>query len=220
MAAWRMTQAAVAQYLGTDQTVKNPSRVVRLAGTVSDPPPHKQERGYVTELTSLNITGNGEVCGESFAASFPYTESEVKMPPPATRNPRADTSGSVPIYVIKAAFDAIPALMGKGHYSAWLDISMCAKAANPSCFPEFDEWQRRSDRYDPTEDSSTGRLAKTRAKDRISACSPMLKAAMSGGGRMMPTCTSGGARNRRNVRRTNIRHSVMMIQSIQLSMRR
>ena len=45
MAAWRMTQAAVAQHLGTDQTVKNPSRVVRLAGTVSDPSPHKQERG-------------------------------------------------------------------------------------------------------------------------------------------------------------------------------
>ena len=155
-----MTQAAVAQHLGTDQTVKNPSRVVRLAGTVSDPSPHKQERGYVTELTSLNITGNGEMCGKSFAASFPYTESEVKMPPPATRNPRADTSGSVPIYVIKAAFDAIPALMGKGHYSAWLDISMCAKAANPSCFPEFDEWQRRSDRYDPTEDSFDWPLSK------------------------------------------------------------
>ena len=160
MAAWRMTQAAVAQYLGTDQTVKNPSRVDRLAGSISYPPPHKQERGYVTELTSLNITDNGEVCGESFAASFPYTEPEVKMPPPVTRNPQADTSGSVPIYVIKAAFDAIPTLMGKGHYNAWLDISMCAKAANSSCFPEFDEWQRRSDRYDPKKDSLGWPLSK------------------------------------------------------------
>ena len=64
----------------------------------------------------------------------------------------------------------------------WLDISMCAKAANPSCFPEFDEWQRRVNRYDPTAIRSTGRLAKTRAKGRISACSPMPKMAMSGGG--------------------------------------
>jgi hypothetical protein len=36
--------AALAQHFGTDVTVKNPSRIDRLAGTISYPPAHKQAR--------------------------------------------------------------------------------------------------------------------------------------------------------------------------------
>jgi hypothetical protein len=115
MAAWRSTQEGVAQQLGTDSTVTNPSRVLRLAGTVSYPSARKQARGYVAEQTSLDRTGNSDVCKDSFAASFPYTEPTVAMPPIIVRNPLPDALGSVPIYVIQAAFDAIPALMGKGN---------------------------------------------------------------------------------------------------------
>jgi hypothetical protein len=68
MAAWRAGQVGLAQHLGTDEAVQNPSRCVRLAGTVSYPFPHKQKRGYVTEVTSLQRTENDAVGGNSFKA--------------------------------------------------------------------------------------------------------------------------------------------------------
>ena len=40
--------------LGTD-AVQNASRLMRLAGTVSYPPPKKQARGYITELVTLQL---------------------------------------------------------------------------------------------------------------------------------------------------------------------
>ena len=52
---------------------------------------------------------------------------------------------------IEAAFEAIPALMGANNRNLWLDISQCARDANPNSFPEFDTWQRGSDRYHQNE---------------------------------------------------------------------
>src|SRR6476659_2580302 len=51
--AVRHTKEGVIQHFGCDKMVKNPARVLRLAGSVSYPPRHKRERGYITELTSL-----------------------------------------------------------------------------------------------------------------------------------------------------------------------
>ena len=75
------------------------------------------------------------------------------MPPKIVRDPMQDTGGNVPLKVIEAAFDAIPALVGNGNRDIWLDISQCARDANPNSFAEFDTWQRGSDRYNPKEDS-------------------------------------------------------------------
>jgi hypothetical protein len=150
MAAWTSTQSALAQKFGTDQTIKNSSRVLRLAGSISYPPPLKQMRGYVTELTSL-VNGGSDVCKDSFAASFPYTAPPIEMPPVIAKDPLRDALGYVPLNVIQAAFAAIPALMGKGTRLKWLDIAQCARDANPNCFAEFDEWQRQSDRYKPND---------------------------------------------------------------------
>jgi hypothetical protein len=147
MAQWRFTQAGLAQHFGTDQSVKNPSRVDRLAGTVSYPPPHKQERGYVTEVTALNSHVNGEVCSRSFVASFPVIKPPAVMPPPITSMTLADISGQVPRHVVEAALAAIPPILGQGKRDVWLDIAMCVKDANSNCFAEFDCWQRGSDRY-------------------------------------------------------------------------
>jgi hypothetical protein len=41
--------------LGSDPAVLNPSRIMRLAGTVSYPKPDKVEKGYISELVSLRI---------------------------------------------------------------------------------------------------------------------------------------------------------------------
>jgi len=53
MALWRETQAAIAGHFGSDRTVINPSRIMRVGGTVSYPAKHKQERGYAKELTAI-----------------------------------------------------------------------------------------------------------------------------------------------------------------------
>jgi len=45
---------ALMKLLGTD-AVQNPSRVMRLAGTISYPSAKKQTRGYVAELTTLRV---------------------------------------------------------------------------------------------------------------------------------------------------------------------
>ena len=44
MMKWSATQEALAQEFGTDSTVTNPSRVLRLAGTVSHPSERKRKR--------------------------------------------------------------------------------------------------------------------------------------------------------------------------------
>jgi hypothetical protein len=48
----RAANTSLKELLGTD-AVQNPDRVLRLAGTVSYPPPDKQAKGYVTELVTL-----------------------------------------------------------------------------------------------------------------------------------------------------------------------
>lgn len=50
----RNANTALKTLLGTDD-VENPSRVMRLAGTISYPPPDKGERGYIAELVTLHI---------------------------------------------------------------------------------------------------------------------------------------------------------------------
>lgn len=53
--AWTETQRAIAATLKTDPAVINPSRIMRLAGTINWPKPKKQAKGYVAELTRLNV---------------------------------------------------------------------------------------------------------------------------------------------------------------------
>lgn len=53
LAAWREMQCTIAAHFGSDKTVVNPSRIMRVAGTVAYPATHKRERGYIKELTTL-----------------------------------------------------------------------------------------------------------------------------------------------------------------------
>ncbi|MEC7160298.1 MAG: AAA family ATPase, partial [Pseudomonadota bacterium] len=53
MEAWRDMQTRIAAHFRSDRKVVNPSRIMRVSGTVSWPAPHKVQRGYVSELTSL-----------------------------------------------------------------------------------------------------------------------------------------------------------------------
>ncbi len=53
MAAWREMQVTIARHFASDATVINPSRIMRVGGTVSHPSAQKQGRGYVSELTTI-----------------------------------------------------------------------------------------------------------------------------------------------------------------------
>jgi len=60
MALWRDTQVAIAAQFGSDEKVVNPSRIMRIGGTVSYPAKHKQERGYTQELTTIRTEYDDE----------------------------------------------------------------------------------------------------------------------------------------------------------------
>lgn len=51
---WRRMQADIAAHFRSDDKVINPSRIMRIGGTVSYPAKHKQERGYVKEVATIN----------------------------------------------------------------------------------------------------------------------------------------------------------------------
>ncbi len=53
LTAWRQMQETVAAHFNSDRTVVNPSRIMRIGGTVSYPFKHKVERGYVKQITGI-----------------------------------------------------------------------------------------------------------------------------------------------------------------------
>ena len=53
LSAWAAIQKTIANKFKTDKTVSNPSRIMRVPGTISFPPERKQARGYVTEIVTL-----------------------------------------------------------------------------------------------------------------------------------------------------------------------
>lgn len=60
MEAWTATQKAIAATLRTDASVVNPSRIMRIAGTVNWPKPKKVSKGYIQEVTQLRIYSQDE----------------------------------------------------------------------------------------------------------------------------------------------------------------
>ncbi|MGB2409714.1 MAG: hypothetical protein ACPH9T_12370 [Paracoccaceae bacterium] len=52
---WSNRQLDLAKRYKTDPAVSNPSRIMRVAGTVSYPDLTKQARGYVNELTEMRV---------------------------------------------------------------------------------------------------------------------------------------------------------------------
>jgi hypothetical protein len=79
--AWRDVQQSISAVLGTDPTVVNPSRIMRVAGTVSWPNADKQGRGYIPELVTLRTefsTDREPVPFERMMRAFPA--SAVRTP--------------------------------------------------------------------------------------------------------------------------------------------
>ena len=58
MKVWRETQQRIASNFKTDPSVINPSRIMRVPGTVSYPSGKKRAQGYIDELVVLQIYPN------------------------------------------------------------------------------------------------------------------------------------------------------------------
>lgn len=74
MDAWRQVQRSIAASLGTDPVVINPSRIMRVAGTVSWPNEDKRSRGYVEEYVTMRTefsTDRDPVPFERMMRAFP-----------------------------------------------------------------------------------------------------------------------------------------------------
>lgn len=72
--AWRETQQSIANSLKTDAVVINPSRIMRVAGTVSWPSTKKVEKGYTPELVTMRTqfsTDRDPVPFERMMRAFP-----------------------------------------------------------------------------------------------------------------------------------------------------
>lgn len=93
--AWRDMQKRIAASLKTDPMVVNPSRIMRVAGTVSWPNSDKQAKGYVPELVTYRTefsTDRDPVEFDRMLRAFPQTIAP-------------DTSGSFDIDLGKQAMD-------------------------------------------------------------------------------------------------------------------
>mgnify|MGYP001193318709 FL=1 len=55
LAKWRTCQKQLAERLDRDTSITNPTRIMRVAGTVSYPNEHKQQKGYMQELVTLKV---------------------------------------------------------------------------------------------------------------------------------------------------------------------
>lgn len=72
--AWKDVQKSIAALLNTDATVVNPSRIMRVAGTVSWPNQDKQAKGYTPEVVTMRTqfsTDRDPVPFERMMRAFP-----------------------------------------------------------------------------------------------------------------------------------------------------
>lgn len=76
--AWRTLQINMAARFGSDGVVVNPSRIMRLAGTVTYPSEKKRAKGYVSEVATLGTKKTGPaVSYDRLSALFPATQSKA-----------------------------------------------------------------------------------------------------------------------------------------------
>lgn len=89
LAAWRDMQATIARHFASDSSVINPSRIMRVAGSVSWPFAKKRERGYVDEITTIRTKYDEarapvtlDQMARVFSASAAPTLSQAATPAP------------------------------------------------------------------------------------------------------------------------------------------
>lgn len=162
LVAWRDMQKRLAQYFGTDRSVHNPSRIMRLAGTISYATKKKQARGYVTELTRLEYVSDSQVETASFYGAFPELEQPVQTEEPDLGHGIPDLS-DVPLAVLHRAFSFITDWDDR---DTWRNMGCAAKEANSAeGRTAWDTWSRHSlAKYNANDQSTTWKSLKASGK--------------------------------------------------------
>ena len=97
--AWRATQCSIAAALKTDEKVVNPSRIMRVAGTVSWPNKDKTAKGYVPELVTMRTDFSSD------RDPVPFERMMRAFPASAATQINAPTGAGILIDVGKQAMD-------------------------------------------------------------------------------------------------------------------
>lgn len=98
--AWRDAQKNIAATLNTDRAVINPSRIMRVAGSVSWPDTKKQAKGYIPELVTMRTkfsTDRDPIPFERIMRAFPKASE--------TRSEAAQAAGPISIDLGQQAMD-------------------------------------------------------------------------------------------------------------------
>ncbi len=103
LAQWRDMQSRIAAHFGSDASVINPSRIMRIGGTVSWPFAKKREKGYISELTTLRTEYADprpavtlDQMGRLFAATAPALPLSQQATPQASAGFQIDTGDRAP----------------------------------------------------------------------------------------------------------------------------
>ncbi|MGB8607412.1 hypothetical protein [Bradyrhizobium sp.] len=139
-AGLRNANTALKTLLGTDD-VENPSRVMRLAGTISYPTPDKVERGYIAELVTLHIRKDAptytveQLTGVTCKASGPFDFNKAAKPGRNDDELKALLDASrVPGQWHNSMRNAIATMIGRG----WSDTAIKLSCA-PHCWDGVDD---------------------------------------------------------------------------------
>ena len=88
---WKPLQAGLIDTLGTDRAVRDPSRLMRLAGTLTHPSADKRAKGRVNEVVRLHKERGRPRTPEWIAKRFPQHVEEER--PETARQRRGDADG-------------------------------------------------------------------------------------------------------------------------------
>jgi hypothetical protein len=123
LAAWRDMQSAIARHFGSDPSVINPSRIMRIGGTISWPSTKKRGKGYTTELTTIRTEYPEprepvtlDQMQRAFASSTPATLPLSQQAAPQAPGFQIDT-GSAPQSLDRERL-AIQAMQGQEWHNA------------------------------------------------------------------------------------------------------
>jgi hypothetical protein len=157
LAKWRDMQATIARHFASDASVINPSRIMRVGGTVSYPNKQKQARGYIREITTIRTEydeARPPVSLEQMARVFDGQQPARATPAPSPQNStfQIDTgSKAATASEVTDLLSYIPADCG---YSDWLAVLMGLHDkfnGSEEGLTLADQWSARGAKYVPGE---------------------------------------------------------------------
>ncbi|MEM6380141.1 MAG: PriCT-2 domain-containing protein, partial [Bacteroidota bacterium] len=139
---WKILQIDLLDFAKADRQIKNPSRVMRLAGAC-----HISPAGiFPSEL--INVTGN-KYTYEELRSIIPEKAVESSPQPQTTANysPKSNWSD---VDWARSYLEALSPSRADD-YNEWLSVGMALKAVSENLLPDWDNWSRQSTKYKPGE---------------------------------------------------------------------